>query len=76
MVRRYVDFERKAGRSASQKRAWRQAKVEMPTASHRQVVDALRKVEGITKMRGKTPVSIRTLKATKSYKITFCGFLD
>jgi hypothetical protein len=53
MVRRYVESERKAGRSASQKRAWRQAKVEMPTASHRQVVDALRKVERITKMRGR-----------------------
>lgn len=42
-LREYLEAEKTAGRSASQKRAWAWVKNELPTASYRQVIDQLAK---------------------------------
>jgi hypothetical protein len=58
VVRRYLDKERAEGRPGSQKRAWEYVKIELEGATFRQVVGALRRLEG-RKRRGR-PRATRT----------------
>ncbi len=52
-VGNYIDSERGQGRQASQKRLWSWAKAALPGATHKQVMDTMRAVEGGKKKRGR-----------------------
>jgi hypothetical protein len=57
-MRNYVESEREKARHVSQKRAWDYAKDAIPAATYRQVIDALRDIEG-RKGRGRPRSSPR-----------------
>ncbi len=52
-VRRQIESERGQGRQASQKRLWNWAKVALPGATYRRVMEAMRAVEGGKKKPGR-----------------------
>jgi hypothetical protein len=52
-VAKYIDSEHSQGRQASQKRLWTWAMATLPGATHNQVVEAMRVVEGGRQKRGR-----------------------
>jgi hypothetical protein len=56
-IRLYVERERAEGRTVSQKRLWEHAKTALPGASNRQVIAALKTVEGGPKKRGRPRIA-------------------